>query len=93
MLATSTWSVEIQLFEADDDTSAKATLISGHGTRRRRTITGSGRAHRRQSDPPVEEIGEEIAAARALRDLADRLLSVASEDISAIEQKAVHLTR
>lgn len=93
MLTTTTWSVEIQLFEGDEDTSAKATLISGQGSDRRRTVTGSGRAHRKDGDAPVAEIGAEIAAARALRDLADKLLNVASDDISAVEEKDVHLTR
>ncbi len=93
MLTTTTWSVEIQLFEGEDDTSAKATLISGQGQSRRRTVTGSGRAHRKDGDVPVAEIGAEIAAARALRDLADKLLNVASEDISAVEQTDVHLVR
>lgn len=92
-MLTTTWSVDIQLFESDDDTSARATLVSGRGPDRRRTVTGSGRAHRRDGDVPVAEIGAEIATARALRDLADKLLSVASEDISAIEQKEVHLTK
>lgn len=93
MLTTTTWSVEINVFEGDDDTSAKATLISGQGSDRRRTVSGTGRAHRKAGDIPVAEIGAEIAAARALRDLADALLAAASEDISAVEAKDVHLTR
>jgi hypothetical protein len=91
MLTTTTWSVEIQLFEGDDDTSAKATLISGEGVARRRTVTGSGRAHRKAGDAPVAEIGAEIATARALRDLGTRLLEVASDDLAAIENQDVHL--
>lgn len=91
MLTTTTWSVEIQLFEGDDDTSARATLISGEGSARRRTVTGSGRAHRRNGDVAVAEIGAEIATARALRDLGDKLLEVASGDISAVENREVHL--
>jgi len=93
MLTTTTWSVDIQIFEGDDETSARATLISGRGSDRRRTVTGTGRAHRKPSDAPIGEIGAEIATARALRDLAARLLDVASDDIAAIEDKEVHLTR
>jgi activator of 2-hydroxyglutaryl-CoA dehydratase len=93
MLTTTTWSVEIQIFEGDDDTSARATLISGQGAAKRRTVTGSGRAHRKDGDLAVAEIGAEIAAARALRDLGDKLLEVASGDLSAVESKDVHLTR
>jgi hypothetical protein len=93
MLSTDTWTVEIQLFEGDDLTTAKATLVSGAGPQRRRTVQGSGRAHRKPTDANVAEIGAEIAAARALRDLADRLLLTASDDISAVESKDVHLAR
>jgi hypothetical protein len=92
MLSTETWTVEIQLFEGDDLTTAKATLISGSGSNRRRTVQGSGRSHRKPTDADIAEIGAEIASARALRDLADRLLMAASEDISALEAKDVHLT-
>jgi Rv2632c-like len=93
MLTTATWSVEVQLFEGDDDTSARATLVSGVGAARRRTVTGSGRAHRNETDAAVAEIGAEIATARALRDLGDKLLAVASDDISAVLNREVHLTR
>ncbi|HEY6796071.1 MAG TPA: dsRBD fold-containing protein [Kineosporiaceae bacterium] len=93
MLTTTTWSVEIQLFEGDDDTAARATLISGEGVARRRTVTGSGRAHRNETDVPVAEIGAEIATARALRDLAEKLLEVAWADIAAIEHQDVHPRR
>jgi hypothetical protein len=41
----------------------------------------------------VPEIGEEVAVARALRHLADRLLATASDDISQIEHHEVHLRR
>ena len=55
-------------------------------------VTGSGRAHRQESAAAVAEIGAEIATARALRDLGDKLLAVASADIAAIEHKDVPLT-
>jgi hypothetical protein len=91
MTSTETWNVEIMLFEGDDNTAARATLISGTGANRRRTLVGTGRAHRTPGDPAVPEIGAEIATARALRDLADRLLGAASDDIADIEQHPVHL--
>ncbi|WP_088318266.1 dsRBD fold-containing protein [Kineosporia sp. R_H_3] len=93
MTSTETWNVEIMLFEGDDNTAARATLISGTGANRRRTLVGTGRAHRKASDPAIPEIGAEIATARALRDLADRLLGAASDDIADIEQHEVHLVR
>lgn len=89
MDAVHTWKVEIQLFEHDDDTAADAVLTTTAGN----TIRGRGRARRNPSDQDVPEIGEEVAASRALRDLADRLLNTASEDISEIEHESVHLYR
>lgn len=92
MTSIETWTVEIQLFEGEVDTAARATLVSGEGVHRRRTLVGTGRARRNPGDPEVPEIGAEIAAARALRDLADRLLGAASDDIAGIEHAEVHLT-
>lgn len=92
---THTWKVDIQLFNADDvethgtETAAHAVLTTATGT----SVEGHGRARRNPDDPEVPEIGEELAAARALRDLADRLLDVTSEDISEIEHHPVHLRR
>lgn len=90
-----TWKITIDLFSADDVrsdenlTTAHAVLTTSQGT----TLEGFGRARRNPSDPEVPEIGEELAAARALRDLADRLLKATSDDLSAIEHQKIHLTR
>lgn len=84
-----TWKVDIQLFETDDDTTAHAVLHTQAGT----TLHGHGRARRNPTDQPVPEIGEELAAARALRELAARLLETASGDISQLEAHEVHLLR
>jgi hypothetical protein len=93
MRHTASWTVEILLYEDDDDhTSAKATLVSDTGAEQRRTVAGAGRATRNPADPSVPEIGEEIAAARALRDLADRLLQAASADIARATRTEVHLS-
>jgi uncharacterized protein DUF1876 len=84
---THTWKVAIYLFDADDPghdngvTKAHAVLTTSSGT----TLDGYGRARRAPSDDDVPEIGEELAAARALRHLADRLLSATSDDLEAIE--------
>ena len=48
-------------------------------------VDSSGEAHRNPRDVHVPEIGDEIAAARALLHLVDRLLGVASADIEAVE--------
>ena len=92
MKSIDTWTVDIQLFEGEVDTAARATLVSGEGVHLRRTLVGTGRARRNPGDAAVPEIGAEIAAARALRDLADRLLGAASDDIAGIEHAQVHLT-
>ncbi|WP_421741617.1 dsRBD fold-containing protein [Cellulomonas sp.] len=92
---TRTWKVRIDLFETDDlrgdgdVTTAHAELTTSSGTR----LQGRGRARRAPQDPDVPEIGDELAAARALRDLADRLLRATSEDISALEHEDVQIVR
>jgi hypothetical protein len=91
-----TWYVRIDLFETPDvpvgehrTTSAHAVLSTGAGTR----MSGTGRARRRPGEPDVPEIGDELAVARALHELADRLLDASSADISEIEHHEVHLAR
>ena len=41
----------------------------------------------------MTEIGEELAVSRALRDVADRLLSATEDDIAEIEHRDVQLRR
>ncbi|GAA4735016.1 hypothetical protein GCM10023216_29730 [Isoptericola chiayiensis] len=90
---THTWKIALQFFDADDlvregrRTSAHAVLTTAEGA----TLEGHGHARRNPQDPSVPEIGLELAASRALRDLADRLLAATSEDIAAIEHHPVHL--
>jgi len=84
-----TWRVEIQIFEQGDNTTANAVLLGESPTR----VKGRGRAHRNPADADVPAIGDEVAAARALRLLADHLLETASEDIAAIEGRPVSLPR
>jgi Rv2632c-like len=54
-------------------------------------LDSRGETRRSPGNVDVPEIGDEVAAARALRRLADRLQGVASEDIEAIEGHEVHL--
>jgi hypothetical protein len=81
------WSVDLYLFEQDAATMAHAVLRTDARTK----LESRGETHRNPSDVDVPEIGEEVAAARALRRLADRLLGVASDDIEAIEGHEVNL--
>jgi len=80
------WTVEIMFTEDEDHTRADA-VLRGH----RREYSGWGRARRNPSDPDVPVIGEELAAARALDDLAQHLLRDAASTIGAIEGHPVTL--
>jgi Rv2632c-like/Domain of unknown function (DUF1918) len=81
------WRVELYLFEQDAATMAHAVLHTDAPTE----LDSRGEAHRNPGDADVPEIGDEVAAARAPRRLADRLLGVASADIEAVEGHEVHL--
>jgi uncharacterized protein DUF1876/uncharacterized protein DUF1918 len=83
------WSVDLYLFEQDDATMAHAVLHTDAPTR----LESQGETRRNPSDVDVPEIGDEVAAARALRRLADRLLGIASDEIEAIEGHQVNLRR
>ena len=52
---------------------------------------GHGVARRAPKDNDIPEIGDEVAAARALHALADALLHTASDDIEAVVHEPVHL--
>lgn len=74
------WKVTVFLDEVDDDrTTARAVLTAPSG----RTITGEGHARRNPGDRPVPEIGDELAAGRALSHLAHQLIEIAADDVSA----------
>jgi hypothetical protein len=86
MATVDSWLVEIFLREQDRETSAEARLSSGG-------LTGQGTARRNPEDREATQIGEKIAAARALSDLAHKLLDTAAGDIEAIthQQARLHL--
>ncbi|MDX3387237.1 DUF1876 domain-containing protein [Streptomyces niveiscabiei] len=71
------WTVRIYLTQEGDETRARAVLT----TRDTSKLTGRGLARRNPVDRPVPEIGDELAASRALEDLAIRLHDVAGDDI------------
>ncbi len=80
------WSVEIAIDEDSDETQARAHLELGG-----RTVGGWGRARRNPDDPGVPKVGEELAAARALSDLAHKLLEEAATIIEEFEGRPVHV--
>ena len=87
---TKTWSVEIFIGEQEGRTRAEARLSS---ERSAGALTGTGTARLSPVDSDVPEIGDELAASRALADLAHQLLDAAAEDIGAVTKERVHLYR
>jgi hypothetical protein len=83
-----TWHVELLLDEDADRTVARAVLDTGLSSH----LVGRGETRRSPADADVPEIGDEVAAARALHDLADQLLRTAAGDISALEHGPVRLS-
>jgi hypothetical protein len=74
---TRTWHVTIDLFEQDDLTRARAVLHTDAGP----DVQHEGVARRRPGDRDVPEIGDELAACRALAGLAHDLLDAAIADV------------
>jgi hypothetical protein len=83
------WTVDVLVNDDEGRTYAEACLRSGEDTR----LVGVGRAKLNPSDRDIPEIGDELAAARALCDLGQRLLVAASNDIRAVTHEPVHLSR
>ncbi|WP_121257129.1 DUF1876 domain-containing protein [Nocardioides ferulae] len=87
---TKTWTVEVLITEDEGTTRALARLHSESGAGE---LVGRGSARVSPDDPDVPEIGDELAASRALTDLAGQLLGVSAADISAITHERVTLAR
>ncbi|MGY4742279.1 DUF1876 domain-containing protein [Streptomyces sp. ATMOS53] len=75
------WKVRLHLFE-DDDGTTQAHLVLDTGTTE---LTGHGAAHCHPADSNIPEIGDELAAGRALNDLARQVLRVAERDIEGMD--------
>ncbi|MGH8823110.1 MAG: DUF1876 domain-containing protein [Jiangellaceae bacterium] len=87
MATTKRWNVEIFIDEHDGATRAEARLATADT----RNFVGTGTARRNPQDAEVPEIGDELAASRALSELAHHLLDAAAGDIEAITHRPVHL--
>ena len=87
MAAIDSWPVEISLREEGRETRAEARLTKQAGG-----MAGHGLARRNPDDQEVTQIGEQIAAARALSDLAHQLLSDAAGQIEGITHQRAHLS-
>lgn len=79
MITSQQWSVDIYIDEHDNQTRAEARLH----TRDKTDLRGRGLARRNPHDSDVPEIGAELAASRALSDLAHHLLDAAVSDVEA----------
>jgi hypothetical protein len=83
------WNVQIIIDEHDDDsTHAQARLVSDGDTK----LVGDGHARRNPHDREVPQIGDEVAAARALSELAGKLLGTAATDIADATGESATLT-
>ncbi len=87
MTATKTWHIDIFIGEREGKTHAEARLRPNDEV----TLTATGTARLNPADRDVPEIGDELAVARALSHLADRLLHVAAEDIEDITHAKAHI--
>ena len=88
MNQTRTLPIQVHITERESDTVADATLTLTSGA----VVRGHGVAYRHPRDPDVPEIGDELATARALSELAHHLVDAAAENISTREHRPVHLT-
>lgn len=77
-METKQWSVDIHINESGNDTHVRAVLTTTDSS----TIEGVGHARRNPRDRTVPEIGDELAAGRALIDLGSRLVQLAAADIA-----------
>ncbi|MEV7323272.1 DUF1876 domain-containing protein [Streptomyces sp. NPDC093970] len=77
---TALWKVSLQLFEEDDGTT-KAHVVLDTGTS---ALAAVGTAHCHPADRNVPEIGDELAAGRAMTALGQQLLNTAERDIEGL---------
>ncbi|MEU6669756.1 DUF1876 domain-containing protein [Streptomyces sp. NPDC046727] len=81
------WHVELEFKEEDDQhTRAVALLRLADGTE----VRAHGSASRHRVDANQPRVGEEIAGARALNELAMQLLTKAHEEIDAASGRTSH---
>ncbi|SED84420.1 protein of unknown function [Streptomyces sp. Ag109_O5-10] len=77
---TAQWKVDLHLFEENDGTT-KARVVLKTGTT---SLTAHGSAHCHPADSNVPEIGDELAAGRAMNDLGRQLLNIAERDVQGV---------
>jgi hypothetical protein len=82
------WHIEVEFQEDHTRTEAAARLRLRDGVE----LRAHGTARRNPDDPAQPQIGEEIAAARALSDLVHQLLDKAATQIEEATHKPAHLS-
>jgi hypothetical protein len=87
MTVNTQWSVSVYVSEADGETDAEARLVMDGDEH----LTGRGKARLNPADRDVAKIGAEIAAARALSELAHKLLHAAAADVEGMTHERTHL--
>lgn len=83
------WSVRVSILESGDETRASVVLLADAPG----PLSARGASHRSAMDDPVATIGDEVAVARALRHLADRLVETAEHAIEARTGAEAHVRR
>jgi len=81
------WSMMLSVQESDGETSATAMLAMDGNEH----LAGKGKARLNPADRGVDKIGAEIAMARALSDLAHKLLHAAASDVEGMTHQPAHL--
>jgi len=81
------WSVWLSVSETDGETNAEVRLVMDGDVLR----TGRGSARLNPADQEVVKICAEIAVARALSDLAHKLLHAAATDVEGMTHERAHL--
>ncbi|GGN84685.1 hypothetical protein GCM10010112_64220 [Actinoplanes lobatus] len=89
MVQTRNWTVDVAIDENEEDRRTHAVAVLHSGVRS--PVRGEGTAHRAPCDREVPEVGDELATARALSDLAYQLLDMTAADIEAITHRPAHL--
>ncbi|MEU0501346.1 DUF1876 domain-containing protein [Nocardia sp. NPDC005998] len=84
-MPSKTWNISIDIEELDRLTKVEAQL-NGRGDE---PLIAAGSAHVNPADENIPAIGDELACARALQDLAHQLLHAAITDIEAHTHKPV----
>lgn len=79
MTHSAEWTVHLDLLEEDGTTKARAVMDTGSTS-----VVGNGLARCNPRDRDIPEIGDELAAGRAMRDIAQQLLGTAQRDIERV---------